>query len=320
MTISRRSLIAASAVAACATVPAGPTADTPDEVIALWPAGPPGGAGVTVTQAVVERPHPEGLRDRIVTGVTAPTLSVFRPARPDGSGVLIIPGGGYRHVVVDKEGFETARWLAARGSVVYVLLHRLPTDGWAAGPDVALQDAQRAMRVIRARAARDGVARLAVQGFSAGGHVASMLTLRWDAAVYTAVDGADGLSARPELSCLIYPVVTMRAGAAHPGSRERLLGPDPSPAREAAYSMETRVRADAPPVFLLHAADDPAVPVANTLDLHAALRRANVAAEMHIFEEGGHGFGLRGLTGNPVAAWPSLFHAWGVRKGVFAGP
>ncbi len=322
MAINRRELLlggAAVSVSACATSPEADAA--PDEVVELWPTGAPGGDAVTVTETVVERQNEWGLRDRAVTGVRRPTLSVFRPARPDGSAVLIVPGGGYRHVVVDKEGFETGRWLAARGSFVAVLLHRLPTDGWAAGADAPLQDVQRAMRLLRVRAARFGIddRRIAVQGFSAGGHVAASLALRWDARVYDPVDGADALSARPDLTSLIYPVVTMRAGAAHPGSRERLLGANPTPDREAAYSMETRVRADAAPTFLLHAADDPAVPVANTLDLYAALRRVNVATEMHIFEEGGHGFGLRGLGGKPVAAWPALFHAWGKRKGLFTG-
>lgn len=321
MALDRRELLLGGAVvsaSACATTPMA-DGDGSDEVLELWPGGAPGGAAVTVTERVVERQNEWGLRDRAVTGVRRPTLSLFRPTRPDGSAVLIVPGGGYRHVVVDKEGFETGRWLAARGTLVAALLHRLPTDGWAAGADVPLQDVQRAMRLLRARAARFGVddRRIAVQGFSAGGHVAASLALRWDAPVYEPVDGADSLSARPDLTSLIYPVVTMRAGVAHPGSRERLLGANPSSEREAAYSMETRVRADAAPTFLLHAADDPAVPVANTLDLYAALRRVNVATEMHIFEEGGHGFGLRGLEGKPVAAWPELFHAWGRRKGLF---
>lgn len=315
MRLSRRTLLGAGALAGCASLPSADP-ETPDAVIPLWPAGAPGAAAVTVTQEVVERPHPQHLRDRIVTGVRTPTLSVFRPAKPDGSAVLVIPGGGYRHVVVDKEGFETGRWLAARGATVFVLLYRLPHQGWAAGADVALQDAQRAMRVIRAQAGIDP-ARVAVQGFSAGGHVAAMLSLRWDASVYAPVDGADAASARPDIAGLIYPVVTMRAAHAHPGSRERLLGPQPTPQREAAYSMESHARADAPPVFLLHAGDDDAVPVANTLDLFTALRAAKTPADMHIFEEGGHGFGLRGVAGKPVAAWPQLFHDWGRRKGVF---
>src|SRR5215470_12538006 len=173
-TTDRRALLAALSLSACAT--AAPAADEiaaalrdtePDAVISLWPDGAPGGGNVSVTEEVVERPNDLGLRDRIVRGVRTPTLSLFRPPRADGSALLIVPGGGYRHVVIDKEGFETARWFAGRGVMAYVLRYRLPSDGWAAGPDVALEDAQRAMRIIRAQPGVDR-ARVAQIGFSAG--------------------------------------------------------------------------------------------------------------------------------------------------------
>jgi acetyl esterase/lipase len=316
MHLSRRTLLAGAALAGCATTPEAGA--EPDEIIPLWPGDAPGGARVTVQQQTVERENPFGLRDRAITGVRTPTLGVFRPARPDGSALLVIPGGGYRHVVVDKEGYEACRWFAARGVTCFNLLYRLPYHGWAAGPDTALQDAQRAVRLIRAKATdyRIDPARVAILGFSAGGHVAASLALRWDAPL-SARDEVDALDARVAAAGLMYPVISMRAAIAHPGSRERLVGLDATAQREAAYSMETRARADAPPFFLLHASDDAIVPVANTLDFHAALRAAKTPADMHIFEEGGHGFGLRGLAGKPVAAWPALFQAWGVRKGVF---
>ena len=300
-----------------AALAAGPPAD-PAEVIALWPNGPPGGEAVVATQVVTERGDAKGLRDRAVTHVRQPTLTVFRPAKPNGAAVILVPGGGYERVVVDKEGFETARWLADRGYTALVLLYRLPGDGWAQAADAPLQDAQRALRLTRARATdlKIDPRRVAIMGFSAGGHVAASLTTRFDARVYDRIDPADDLSARPDLSALIYPVVSMASGPAHAGSRKQLLGPDPDAARVAAYSPDQNVGAETPPVFLVHAADDPSVPVQNALLMFAALKARAIPAELHVFEEGGHGFGLRFVAGKPVAAWPVLFETFARRKGL----
>jgi len=318
-TTDRRALLAALSLSACATT--APAADEiaaalrdtePDAVISLWLDGAPGGGNVSVTEEVVERPNDLGLRDRIVRGVRTATLSLFRPARPDGSALLIAPGGGYRYVVIDKEGFETARWFAARGVMAYVLRYRLPGDGWAAGPDVALEDAQQAMRIIRAQPGVDR-ARVAQIGFSAGGHVAAMLATRFDAPL----GHGDATSARPDISCLMYPVITM-GPAGHPGSRSYLLGAAPSAEMVARYSMENYARRDMSPTMFVHAYDDDSVPVANSMGMHEAVLRAGVGAELHVFEEGGHGFGLRFVRDKPVGVWPVLFHAWGRRHGVFA--
>jgi acetyl esterase/lipase len=290
----------------------------PTEVLPLWPGEPPGAVGVTAVETVTERGDPSGLRDRAVTHTRRPTLTVFRPARPNGAAVILMPGGGYERVVIDKEGFETARWLADRGYVCFVLLYRLPGDGWGSGPDAPLQDAQRAMRLARSRAAAMSFdpARVAIMGFSAGGHLAASLTTRFDAKVHDSVDAVDALSARPDLSALIYPVISMADGPVHAGSRHRLLGPRPGPEQIALYSPDQNVTAQAPPVFLTHAADDTTVPVANSLLMFAALKAKAVPTEMHIFEEGGHGFGLRGIAGKPVAAWPSLFETFAKRHGI----
>lgn len=327
MNTDRRSLLLGAALAGCATTSEpGSTAlpdylrDTdPDLVLDLWPNGAPGGESVTVTEEMVDRPNPWNLRDRAVTGIRRPTLSVFRPAQPDGSALLIIPGGGYIRVALDKEGFESGRWFASRGVTVFALLYRLPADGWAAGANTPLQDGQRAMRLIRARAAEFGIDpnRVAAQGFSAGGHLAAGLATRWDETIAPAIDDADRLSARPDLVGLIYPVITMDPAHAHTGSRDQLIGDAPTPEREAAYSPDRNIRTETPPTFLLHAADDPAVPVANSLLMYQAVRAAGIGAEMHIFEEGGHGFGLRGVQDKPALAWPALFHRYGVSKGIF---
>ena len=312
--LTRRFLVAASPALGLAA-PARANAAT---VLPLWPGAAPGGGALTVTEEVVERPlSPGGLRDRIVKGVRRPTLTVFEPARPNGASLLMTPGGGYKWVVMDKEGYECAEHFAAAGVTVYVASYRLPGDGWAAGPAVALQDAQRALRLVRARAAARGLdpKRVGVMGFSAGGHVAGCLGLMWDRPTYAPVDEIDALSARPDSAVLVYPVATMSPPFAHPGSRERMFGPSPTPELERVWSLETNARPDAPPTFLLHAADDTAVPAENSLRLESALRAAKVATELHLFEEGGHGFGLRFAKGRPAEAWPDLVLAWWKRKG-----
>jgi acetyl esterase/lipase len=247
-----------------------------------------------------------------VLGITRPRLNVFRPDHPNGAAVLLCPGGGYHHVVVDKEGYEMAAWLAARGYTAFVLFYRLPGDGWAAGPDVALADAQRAVRLIRQRASEFGLVpeRLAIMGFSAGGHLCADLAARFATRTYEAVDRADALSARPYCAAAIYPVVSMRSGIAHVGSRKLLIGADASEALEIAHSPDRNIPGDAPPHFILHAEDDAAVPVENALLLRAALKARGASVETHLFRSGGHGFGLRGSIGKPVERWPELWRAW----------
>ena len=287
----------------------------PTEVWPLWPGQPPGGVPQTLREEIVERPHPLGLRDRIVRGVRAPLLTLFRPRRARGGAVLIIPGGGYQHVVIDKEGFEAARWLAANGVVAAVLRYRLPGDGWLADADAPLQDAQRALRLLRSRAVDLGVQaeRIGTLGFSAGGHLAGRLALETDRNSYAPLDAVDTEAARVAFAALLYPVVTMDAAQAHGGSRARMLGATPDAARTLRYSLEQQAGATAPPMFLLHAADDVSVPVGNSLRLHAALLRARTEAELHVFATGGHGFGLRAIEGKPVAAWPALLQQWARR-------
>ncbi|MGA0603323.1 alpha/beta hydrolase [Caulobacter sp. KR2-114] len=287
--------------------PAGPD----HRVIALWPGPPPGAPATLPSENVVERPGP--LRDRYVEHVARPRLVVFEPAHPTGASLLMAPGGGYRWVVMDKEGYEAAERFAAAGLTVYVLSYRLPGDGWAAGPATPLQDAQRALRLIRQRAGPD--ARVGVIGFSAGGHVAGTLALKFDAAVYAPLDSADGLSARPDFAILMYPVATMLSCYVHEGSRRELLGPAPTQAAERDWSLQHMARPDAPPVLIMHALDDASVPVENSLQLLSALRAAHVPAEAHLFEEGGHGFGIRYAVGKPAALWPDIALAWLRRKG-----
>lgn len=291
----------------------------PTETIDLWPKGAPGMPASALVETVNERSTDAQLTDRAVFGITRPRLAVFRPARPNGAAVMITPGGGYKWVVVDKEGYEMGRWLAARGFTVFVLFYRLPGEGWAAGPDVVLQDTQRAMRLIRHRASEYGIdpERVAAMGFSAGGHACADLAARFAANVYAPTDKADTLSARPFVAAPVYPVMSMSAPYAHAGSRTNLLGANPTPEMERAYSPNFNVPANAPPHFILHAEDDDVVPVENALLLREALRAKKIAVETHLFTHGGHGFGLRKAIGKPVEAWPDLCLSWAKTQGLW---
>lgn len=337
MTLSRRALVARSLAASAwaaarpawgqtpppgqsASGPSGtpPGLPQPTETLDLWPDGSPGHLATPLVETVNERSTDRLVNDRAVLGITCPRMAVFRPDRPNGAAVMITPGGGYRWIVVDKEGYEIGRWLAARGFSAFVLFYRLPGEGWSSGPDTPLADAQRAMRLIRHRARDFAIdpERVAAMGFSAGGHVCADLAARFATSVYPPRDAADKLSARPHSAAPIYPVVSMDPAIAHAGSRQLLLGPKPTPALEAAHSPDRVVPADAPPHFLCHAEDDEAVPVENTLRLRAALKARGVPAETHLFANGGHGFGLRRAIGKPVEAWPDLWRAWAATVGL----
>jgi acetyl esterase/lipase len=290
----------------------------PREVIALWPGIPPGGADVHLAPIMVDRAPPGAAPDRLTWQIGTPSLTVFRAARPNGAGIILAPGGGYWREILDKEAYETARRLAEAGFTAFVLRSRLPGEGWPHRADVPLQDAQRAMRLVRAYAGHYGIdpARLGFMGFSAGGHLAASIATRFGAHVYDAVDGADGLSARPDFAALLYPVITMGEGA-HIGSRNHLLGDTPSAADIDAYSAEKHIPGDAPPVFICLAANDPLVPaIPNGVAMFLALRAKNIPSELHVFEDGGHGFGLWGTPGKPDAIWPDLFLNWCRAHGV----
>lgn len=318
--ISRRSLITgATASLTLLATTAGAQDGAADETVPLWPGAIPGDRHARIVRKADDQSHDPAHPDRFVTGIAQPILVVKRPARANGAAVLIMPGGGYGFLSYDNEGVDQAAWLNARGVTAFILLYRLPGEGWDKRELVPLQDAQRAMRLIRSRARQYGVdpARVAILGFSAGGHLAGSLATRFGETVYAPVDQADSLSARPDLAGLIYPVVSMAAPFTHGGSRDMLLGKNaPAGLREAA-SVETRVTAATPATFLVHAGDDGLVPVANSIALYNALLAARRPAALHVFDESGHGFGVRPPKSATTSAWPDLFYAYGVRKGVF---
>ncbi len=291
----------------------------PDEVVPVWPSDPPGGIPDGLAEHYVERDNRFGLPDRSHNEVTNPNLSIFKPKNPDGSALLIIPGGGYRWVVVEKEGWESARWYARCGVTVYVLSYRLPHQGWEAGPDTPLQDAQRSMRLIRARSEQDRINpnRIMSMGFSAGGHLAGALSTRFDDTVYGKIDEVDNYSARPDASVLIYPVITLTKPFTHESTSENMVGAGASIERQKLYSVENSPPENAPPVFILHATNDMSVPVENALMAYNAFRKAGVSAALHVFDSGGHGFGLRGIDDDPLRIWPEMVMNWGESKAIF---
>ncbi|WP_239309092.1 alpha/beta hydrolase [Rhodanobacter sp. FDAARGOS 1247] len=281
--------------------------------VGLWPtAVAPGDKLLDQPPRIVERSRDTALPDRYITHVSEPYLVVYRPTLPNGIGLLVLPGGGYKRVVLDKEGSALVPAFVEQGGItLFVLRHRLPGEG-RADREAALADAQRALRLIRSRAAQWQLDphRIGVMGFSAGGHLAARLGTGFDKPVYPATDAVDRLSARPDFELLIYPVIDMAGPDAHAGSRERLLGPHPDARLLRQYSMQYQVHPDTPPTFLVHAQDDPAVPVGNALQFYRALLRVGVPIEMHLFPHGGHGFGVRGTSGLTTAAWPRLARDW----------
>ena len=268
----------------------------------LWPDKPPGGPGPTGAELVT---GPNG----DVTNIVQPRLVMRRPAKPNGAAVLIIGGGGYRRIAVEKESTTTADWLHGYGVTTFILYYRLPNGGW---PLLApFQDAQRAMRLIRTKAGELGLdeGQIGIIGYSAGGHLAGMTSVRSDAQLYPAVDVADERSARPDFTGLIYPVLTMMPPNRTRLSSLTLLGPSPTLEMSAEWSVDLHVTDDSPTTFLVHATDDPIAPVENSLLMFSALRKVHVPVEMHVFRSGGHGFNI-GRPGAEGHQWPHLFATW----------
>jgi acetyl esterase/lipase len=275
----------------------------PAEHFPLWPGRPPGAPDpLPVLAPTMNGPHDR--RELWLRGVAEPMVAVFRPARPDGRAVLIIPGGGYVFVSVHNEGIDVASTLTPHGITCFVLAYRLPGEGWIGRADVPLQDAQRAMRLIRARAATWGIdpAKLGLVGFSAGGHLGLSLAVGHDDPVYAAMDAADRLPARPAYAGIAYP-------ATH--GFPPFWGDAPSADVQRRYTTVTRISHETPPLFLFHAMDDPVVPIQNSLDLIAAARANHVPVEAHLFASGGHGFGALHLPEHSSGRlWPETFARW----------
>jgi acetyl esterase/lipase len=261
-----------------------------EKAIALYPNGIP---NAKPTPASYIEKNDKSNNDEWVIMVSTPTLIPFIPEKgtTNGTAILIFPGGGYGGLSMDKEGYRVAKEFNKIGVTAFVVKYRLPSDDIMANKIIGpLQDAQQAVYMVRKHAAEWGVKtdKIGIIGFSAGGHLASTEGTHFDKPV---IEDKENISVRPDFMVLLYPVITF-GPLAHVGSRENLIGKTPSEAEIELYSNEKQVTANTPPTFLVHAEDDNAVPVQNTLMFYDALLKAKVKAEMHIFQAGGHGFGL----------------------------
>ncbi len=266
-------------------------------VMPLWPDGAPG--------AKADEDH-----DR-------PTITMYAPpdALRTGTAVIIFPGGGYQNLAMDHEGRRVAEWLNGVGVTAFVLKYRLGRHGYR--HPAPMHDAQRAIRTVRANAERWRLKpdRVGVLGFSAGGHLASTTGTHFDAGEKDAADPIDRVSCRPDFMVLCYPVISFTAPYTHRGSRANLIGKGFDPELARRLSNELQVTEQTPPTFLMHAGEDKAVPPANSVAFYQALRQKGVAAELHLYAHGGHGFGL-GKPGEPHAEWPKACERWLARQGL----
>ena len=242
--------------------------------------------------------------------VTEPTLKAYFPSKVNANcaAVLICPGGGYKILAIDHEGYQIAEWLNGLGISAFVLKYRLPDDRIMTDKSVGpLQDAQKALRSIRKNAKKWGVNpnKIGVMGFSAGGHLAASLSTHYDAKVY---EHEDEVSARPDFSILVYPVISFQDNITHRGSRNNLLGKSGSQKKVHYFSNELQVDKNTPPTLLIHSIDDLAVPVENSFEYLKQLKAFSVPAEMHAFTDGGHGYGL-GRTGTH-SIWSKNAENW----------
>lgn len=237
----------------------------------LWPDGAPNTNGLTGAQ--------EDLEGGRVANVTNPSITVYRPARPNGMTIVMCPGGGYARLAMNHEGHDMASWFMAQGITYVVLKYRMPNGHY----DVPLSDAEQAIRLVRQHAEEWKINpnRVGIMGASAGGHLAASL-----ATLYSSDE------TRPDFQVLFYPVITMQE-ATHGGSRSNLLGANPTEELKQKYSLETRVTANTPQAFIMLSADDGAVPPVNGINYFLALRNQKVRASMHVYPTGGHGWGFR---------------------------
>lgn len=318
MNLSRRDLVkshlvlagaSAISLSAAAQVRAQPGSAGAREVIELWPHPPAGALHPGMAEVVEQSSSDPAYSSRRTKGVSRPHMIAFPAAQPNGSAMLVIPGGGFAWNYFEHEGYYIADVLNRAGISCFVLFYRLAQDGWSDPASVGPADAQRAMRVIRANAARFHLdaARVGVMGFSAGGFLTASLATRHSAPFYAPVDATDELSARPLLAAPIYPVQSVDPAYAYGGVAPSLFGGPPTAAQIREWSPDLNVTPAAAPTFLVHAEDDGTVPVANTVRLRDAMVAAKITVETHLFAHGGHGFGVRAQPGSPDGLWLPLF-------------
>jgi len=255
------------------------------QVLPLWPNGPKESNGIIVAE-VVENQH------RILNISEGNiTVQLSEAAKATGSAVIICPGGGYMAEAVFHEGYQFADWLNEQGVAAILLKYRLPNGH----TEIPLADAKQAIRMVRAHADEWKIApnKIAIAGFSAGGHLASTLGTHFDLGNPESADPLERYSSRPDMLILFYPVVSMKEGVTHAGSRLNLLGKTPSQEMIDLYSNALQVKENTPPTILMLSDDDGAVPPLNSVEFYLALKAKKIPATMAIFPTGGHGWGMR---------------------------
>ena len=279
-----------------------------DFTIPLWEGTPPLQKEMDLKETAVR----EGIFR--IANVQHPTIEVYLPTKQiaTGKAVLIFPGGGYGILAYDWEGTDFAKWMNAQGIAGIVVKYRLPKSESLTDPkEVPLLDAQRAMRLARHHAAEWNInpAKIGVMGFSAGGHLASTISTQYKHEADRPKDAIDTLSARPDFSILVYPVISFRDASAHSGSRNALIGENASQELVDRFSGELNVNAETPPTFLVHAQDDAGVPIENSFLYYKALHQNKVKASLHIYPTGSHGFGF-GLGKGSLDGWRDVLLGW----------
>ncbi|RYY01943.1 MAG: alpha/beta hydrolase [Gammaproteobacteria bacterium] len=278
----------------------------------LWPATPPGTDAINLTEKSKDSSKDANDPQRTLEAIASPTIRAFIPAHPNGTAAVITVGGGYTSLVIDKEGTDIAKWLNTLGVTAFVIKNRLPGEGHADGKNVPLQDAQRALRLVRANAAewKLDANKIGIVGLSSGGHLASTLGTNYNKKVYEPIDASDKVSARPSFLVLAY-------GPHSGNARKYLINPTQKPLEPAQkqalydeYPTDQQVTSDTPPTFLVTADNDDKVDSRNSTRFYDALKAAGVPAELHIFQDGKHGFAIRNAAGYPVAIWPQLCESW----------
>jgi acetyl esterase/lipase len=245
-----------------------------------------------------------------ISNVTRPTLTIYpAPAgKANGTAVIICPGGGYSMLAASHEGYDVARYFNEWGITAFVLKYRLPNDTSMPNKEIApIQDAQRAIQVVRERAAEWGIDKnkVGIMGFSAGGHLASTAGTHFE---HHYIDAGKKENLRPDFMILGYPVISFSDSIGHKGSRTRLLGEHPTEEKIKEYSNELHVTRKTPPTFLVHAKDDKTVPIPNSEHFYEALQKNKVPAEIYIYEKGGHGFGMINKTSE--VKWMDVLEKW----------
>ncbi len=246
----------------------------------------------------------------VIANVTSPTVTVFNPTKQDANktAIIVCPGGGYARLASGHEGNEVAEAFNKIGVTVFVLKYRLPFDSCMTNKEIVpLQDLQQTIKLVRDRAAGFDInpAMLGVIGFSAGGHLVSTGITKFSESY---IENASNTSLRPDFAILGYPVISMDSAICHKGSRDNLLGKKAAAAKLNLFSSEMQVTAQTPPTFLVHASDDKSVPVENSIRFYQALIKNKVNAELHIYQNGGHGFGLHNATTSD--AWFERLTTW----------